>query len=124
MSTIKDNDNEIMDLVSFKFHIQQECEMITKKIAETKELKLQSLDNITNTDITSIYVKYYNESLYNNHHYMEKLNVTMLQIDALLMKKCEHEWTNDVYDEPLSSKFITYCSNCCIYKKCVTVPEY
>ena len=45
--------------------------------------------------------------------FLEKQKALLNDIDEILIKECDHNWIDDVIDEPLDrSRNICYCSKC------------
>jgi hypothetical protein len=47
----------------------------------------------------------------------------LAEVNKILEEKCEHNWIEDAIDEPLSTRYICYCSECYLYKKNIKVTE-
>ena len=67
-------------------------------------------------DIYGLVTMYTNNIEMYGNIFLEKQTELLGHIDTLLLKKCTHNWINDVIDGPFSSRDICYCSKCYIRK--------
>ena len=111
----KKNSN-IERLIQLKFSIEREYNSL-------KDL-FTSMENINWVEMSNDLDIYSNLALYRNtiettgRQFLEGQRKLINDIDEILMKKCEHNWIEDVIDEPLDrSRDICYCSKCYIYTK-------
>ena len=112
----KENSPNIVKLIQLKFSI--ECEYNSLNNLFTN---VESINWVNMSSDIEIYAKL---SLYKNtiettgHKFLEEQRKLLDDINEILMKKCEHNWIEDVIDKSLErSRDICYCSKCYIYTK-------
>lgn len=115
LSQNKNNPN-IEKLIQLKFSIEREYNSLTDLFTN-----MESINWINMSSDLEIYAKlafYRNTIETTGRQFLEGQKKLINDIDEILMKKCEHDWIEDVIDEPLErSRDICYCSKCYIYTK-------
>ena len=112
----EETDANLESLINFKFSVEREYEALTEVL---KKLEGMNWKNMVTSDL-EMYSKL---SLYRTSmeplgsQFLEKQKTLIGDINEILMKKCRHNWINDVIDEPFSSRNICYCSKCYMYTK-------
>ena len=101
-------------LIELKFALEKE---ITIYLENFKENKSKYLRNVSDDlDIYAVFCLYQNNIEMYGGTYLEKQTELLKQIDEILLRKCEHNWIDDVIDGIFSSRDICYCSKCFIRK--------
>lgn len=107
----------IENILYLKFSIEKEIESITSNINRLNSINYQSqpLDNFE----TKIYTQLNTNIRMFGKEYLREQKTLLAEINKILEKNCQHDWINDVVDEPLSSREICYCSKCFLYRKSI-----
>ena len=101
-------------LINLKFLVEKQFNTLYEAVKEAKKIKLHSVSD--NLDIYAIFSIYNNNIEITGDEFLTKQTELLKSIDALLMRKCEHAWVDDVVDTAFSSYNISYCSNCFVRK--------
>ena len=121
----ENKDNEILNdhikyecniesLIKLKFLVEKQFNTLYDAVKEAKKIKLYNISD--DLDIYAIYTMYNNNIEMSGDEFLRKQTELLKSIDALLMKKCLHNWVDDVIDTAFSSYNICYCSNCFVRK--------
>ena len=111
-----ESNTNIEKLIQLKFSVEREYNSLNNLFTNIENINWVNMS----TDL-DIYAKL---SLYRlsiettGRQFLEIQQKLINDIDEILMKKCEHNWIEDIIDEPLErSRDICYCSKCYIYTK-------
>ena len=111
-----ENIQNIEKLIQLKFIVEREYNSL-----EDLFTSIAGTDLVHMTKDLDIYAKlllYRNNMEIIGRQFLDLQKNLLNDIDELLMRKCEHNWIEDVIDEPLDrSRDICYCSKCYIYTK-------
>ena len=106
----------IEELVKLKFCINKKIESCEELIQSINEINLDLFSN--DLDFVSTIDKYKQESIMAGRVLSEQQDSIYLEIDKILLQKCQHEWVDDYIEEPLErERHICYCKHCFYYKK-------
>jgi len=109
-----DTSDSLSHMIQLKFSIEREHSTLYNTFGELKKLSL--LPGNKDIELYRI-VKLYSQNIERlGNEFLEKQKELLGEIDKILMKKCNHNWIEDIIDEPFRSRDICYCSNCFIYK--------
>ena len=108
--------SHLEDLVIVKFTIE-------KQINTTKEL-LSNISNnlniqfISDRELINKIILYQFLTRRTLNQLLKMQNNLLNSIQEILYNQCQHQWVNDIVEEPLEKeRTICYCSKCLIYKK-------
>lgn len=128
-----DNNNNLNEIITLKFNIEKEIEILSDNFIKNKEL-FKNLDNILGNNLdnnlgnnlgnnldnnldNNIFFKQYSMNINMfGQEYLKQQNILLDNINKFLEKNCQHCWIYDTVDEPLQSRNICYCSKCYLYK--------
>jgi hypothetical protein len=109
--------NSLEQLIQLKFSLEKEVNILQEN-HEKLEFRKQ-LDNHNKMIIT----QYDTNIKMFGKNYLREQKQLLYEVNKILEEQCDHNWIEDVIDEPLSSRYICYCSNCYLYKKNIRVTE-
>lgn len=110
------NDELLDQLVNLKFLINKTMSSSSEFIRSIEETNIPLYTNDLN--ILNIIGKYQNKNIKNNDDLLKQQKNLYIDIDKILLKNCDHEWIDDVVEEPLErERNICYCKHCFYYKK-------
>jgi hypothetical protein len=114
----KDDDSpsekNVATLINLKFAIERQISTLHETFKESKQIKLVNTHG--DLDIYGLVALYdSNIEIYGNI-FLEKQIELLKSVDEHLLRKCQHNWINDVVDTTFSSRNICYCAKCYIYK--------
>jgi len=110
--------NSFEQLIQLKFSLEKEI-----NILQENHEKLEFRKQISNNNDKIIITQYDSNIKMFGKDYLREQKQLLIELNKILEEKCEHNWIEDVIDEPLSSRYICYCSNCYLYKKNIKVTE-
>lgn len=103
-------------LITLKFNIEKEINVIKDNENYLKILK-QVPPPHYDKDFQTI-TKQYNQNIESHgKSYIDMQTELLNEINKRLEKLCEHEWVDDVIDEPLRSWNYCYCQKCFLTQK-------
>jgi hypothetical protein len=106
--------SELNDLINLKFLIEKECHLISNELIKHDQ------DYFSNTcqdlEISKVFEKYKNNMQTKGNEFIQTNKDILKIIYEILMKRCEHNWIDDVVETIFSEKNICYCNKCFIYK--------
>ena len=113
--TDKNDDSDTLELlIDLKFSVEKELNTLSATFENQKSRQRRDISN--NQDI-SIILQMYNDNIAKaGTVFLIHQNSLLEQINALLLKKCNHTWIDDVIDGPFSSRNYCYCSKCFLRK--------
>jgi hypothetical protein len=97
-------------LVDLKFAVERQFSIMLETFKKTKDHRL--VNRTADLDIYAAFALFNNNIEMYGQIFLEKQTELIGSIDAVLMKKCDHNWIHDVIDEPLTSRNICYCGKC------------
>ena len=109
--------NSLEQLIQLKFSLEKEVNILQEnheKLEVRKQLGNNNKMIITQYDTN---IKMFGKN------YLREQKQLLYEVNKILEEQCDHNWIEDVIDEPLSSRYICYCSNCYLYKKNIRVTE-
>ena len=110
------NTQNVEKLIQLKFVVEREYNSLTDIFTNMENINWIHMSN--DLDIYATLALYKNNMEITGRLFLELQKKLINDIDETLMKKCEHNWIEDVIDEPLDrSRDICYCSKCYIYTK-------
>ena len=105
---------ELYELSTLKFRIENEYHYMEKSGAKLPDDYI--VPDSTDLEISAI-LKLYKENLQTTgNEFLQTHKDILTKINDILMKRCEHNWINDVVETPFSERNICYCNNCFMYK--------
>ncbi len=113
INSIDEDTKEIEILIDLKFSVEKELNTLFANFERQRERKI---DNNSNLDI-SLIVQMYNDNISKTGElFIVHQSELLERINALLLKKCNHIWIDDVIDGIFSSRNYCYCSKCFLRK--------
>ena len=111
--------NSLEQLIQLKFSLEKEI-----NILQENHEKLEFRKQINNNNNDKVIITQYDSNIKMfGKDYVREQKQLLIELNKILEEKCEHNWIEDAIDEPLSSRYICYCSNCYLYKKNIRVTE-
>jgi hypothetical protein len=108
--------NSLEQLIQLKFSLEKEV-----NILQENHEKLEFRKQVGNNKM--IITQYDTNIKMFGKNYLREQKQLLYEVNKILEEQCDHNWIEDVIDEPLSSRYICYCSNCYLYKKNIRVTE-
>ena len=103
--------HNLEELINLKFAVERQFSILFETFKKAKEHRL--VNTSADLDIYAIFAVNNNNIETNGELFLEKQTELIKSIDAILLKKCDHNWIHDVIDEPLErSRNICYCGKC------------
>ncbi len=110
--------NSLEQLIQLKFSLEKEI-----NILQENHEKLQFRKQISNKNDKIIITQYDTNIKMFGKDYLREQKQLLNEVNKILEEQCDHNWIEDVIDEPLTSRYICYCSKCYLYKKNIRVSE-
>ena len=110
--------NSLEQLIQLKFSLEKEI-----NILQENHEKLEFRKQISNNNDKMIITQYDSNIKMFGKDYLREQKQLLIELNKILEERCQHNWIEDVIDEPLSSRYICYCGNCYLYKKNIRVTE-
>ena len=114
----KDDDSpsekNVATLINLKFAIERQISILHETFEQSKQIKLVNTHG--DLDIYGLVALYDNNIEMCGNIFLEKQIELLKSVDEYLLRKCQHNWINDVVDTTFSSRNICYCAKCYIYK--------
>ncbi|ALH23307.1 hypothetical protein ceV_401 [Chrysochromulina ericina virus CeV-01B] len=111
--------NSLEQLIQLKFSLEKEINVL-----EENYEKLEFRKQISNNTDQMIITQYNTNIKMFGKDYLREQKQLLSEINKTLFETCDHNWIEDSIDEPLSTRYICYCSKCYLYKKNIKIPEY
>ena len=112
--------NSLEQLIQLKFSLEKEINILEENHEKLEFRKQMCNNNDTDKMIISQYdtnIKMFGKE------YLREQKQLLVEVNKILEEKCQHNWIEDAIDEPLSTRYICYCSKCYLYKKNIKVTE-
>ena len=108
------SEQNVETLINLKFNVERQFSALHETFEKAKEIRLVNTN--ADLDIYGLVTMYTNNIEIYGNTFLEKQTELLKHIDTLLLKKCPHNWIDDVIDGPFSSRDICYCSKCYVRK--------
>ena len=95
------------DLIDLKFNLEREINIISgisKKVTEHMYV------------IKPLFVTYQINTLSCGREYLDKQTSLLKDVDAALLKLCNHTWIEDTVEDAFTERNICYCNKCFVKK--------
>ena len=99
--------NSLEQLIQLKFSLEKEV-----NILQENHEKLEFRKQLGNNNNKMIITQYDTNIKMFGKNYLREQKQLLYEVNKILEEQCDHNWIEDVIDEPLSSRYICYCSNC------------
>ena len=113
-------DSTLETLVELKFMVERQISALQDTAETAKSYALfngmTSLSTSPELNIHTLFAIYNNNVEMFGDVFLEKQLELLKKLDSLLLKKCPHNWIDDVIDEPRGSRRWHYCSKCFVRK--------
>lgn len=110
--------NSLEQLIQFKFSLEKEINVLQENYE-----KLEFRKQLSNNTDKMIITQYDTNIKMFGKDYLREQKQLLSEINKILYETCDHYWIEDAIDEPLSTRYICYCSKCYLYKKNIRVTE-
>jgi murein L,D-transpeptidase YafK len=111
--------NSLEQLIQLKFSLEKEINVLQENYE-----KLEFRKQLSNNTDKMIITQYDTNIKMFGKDYLREQKQLLNEINKILSETCDHHWIEDEIDEPLSTRYICYCSKCYLYKKNIKIPEY
>ena len=109
--------NLLEQVIDQKFLLEKKINVL-EEIHKKRQLGMQ----LSNND--KIIITQYDSNIkIFEKKYLQEQKQLLINLNKILEEKCDHNWIEDIMDEPFSTRYICYCSKCYLYKKNIKVTE-
>lgn len=110
--------NSLEQLIQLKFSLEKEINILQENYE-----KLEFRKQLSNNTDKMIITQYDTNIKMFGKDYLREQKQLLNEVNKILETQCDHDWIDDAIDEPLSTRYICYCSKCYLYKKNIKVTE-